>query len=108
MIFFTIPQYGEDGSLNITQEGSGAKVEFYKDNVSKEAKIKGLYNGEDGKSGEFELSQTEPGKFEASIPMEDLGFYNFSIKEEEDGEVKNNYKVVSHFNTQKNINLIIM
>ena len=44
------------------------------------------------KKGEFELTQTEPGKFEANIPLEDLGFYNFSIREELDGTVKNNYK----------------
>lgn len=45
-----------------------------------------------GEEGEFELSQVEPGKFEASIPLDSLGFYNFSIREEESGEVKNNYK----------------
>lgn len=92
MIFYTIPQYGEDGRLSITQEGNEARLEFYNDKMSKDAKVKGLYNGENGKEGEFELSQTEPGKFEANIPLEDLGFYNFSIREEEEGDVKNNYK----------------
>ena len=92
MIFFTIPQYGEDGRLSVTQEGNEARVEFYNDKMDKETKVKGIYNGEDGKEGEFELTQTEPGKFEANIPLEDLGFYNFSIREEVDGTVKNNYK----------------
>lgn len=92
MIFYTIPQYGEDGRLSVTQEGNEAKVEFYNDKMSKDAKVKGLYNGENGKEGEFELSQSSPGKFEANIPLEDLGFYNFSIREEENGAVKNNYK----------------
>lgn len=92
MIFYTIPQYGEDGRLSVTQEGNDAKVEFYNDKMSKDAKVKGIYNGENGKEGEFELTQSSPGKFEANIPLEDLGFYNFSIREEENGAVKNNYK----------------
>ena len=92
MVYFTIPKYGEDGKLNISQEGNEAKVEFYNDKISKDAKVKGIYNGENGEEGEFELSQVEPGKFEASIPLDSLGFYNFSIREEESGEVKNNYK----------------
>ncbi|MBU3106415.1 VWA domain-containing protein [Clostridium gasigenes] len=92
MIFYTIPQYGEEGRLSVTQEGNEAKVEFYNDKISKDAKVKGLYNGENDKKGDFELTQTQPGKFEANIPLEDLGFYNFSIREEEEGTVKNNYK----------------
>lgn len=92
MVYFTIPKYGEEGKLNISQEGNEAKVEFYNDKISKDAKVKGIYNGENGEEGEFELSQVEPGKFEASIPLDSLGFYNFSIREEESGEVKNNYK----------------
>ena len=92
MVYFTIPKYGEEGKLNISQEGNEAKVEFYNDKISKDAKVKGIYNGENGDEGEFELSQVEPGKFEASIPLDSLGFYNFSIREEESGEVKNNYK----------------
>ncbi|MCR1951628.1 VWA domain-containing protein [Clostridium sp. DSM 100503] len=92
MVYFTIPKYGEEGKLNISQEGNEAKVEFYNDKISKDAKVKGIYNGENGEEGEFELSQVEPGKFEANIPLDSLGFYNFSIREEESGEVKNNYK----------------
>ena len=46
MIFYTIPQYGEEGRLSVTQEGNEAKVEFYNDKIAKDAKVKGLYNGE--------------------------------------------------------------
>lgn len=92
MVYFTIPKYGEEGKLNISQEGNEAKVEFYNDKISKDAKVKGIYNGENGEEGEFELSQIEPGKFQANIPLSSLGFYNFSIREEESGEIKNNYK----------------
>lgn len=92
MVYFTIPKYGEEGKLNISQQGNEAKVEFYNDKISKDAKVKGIYNGENGEEGEFELSQVEPGKFEANIPLNSLGFYNFSIREEESGEIKNNYK----------------
>ena len=92
MVYFTIPKYGEEGKLNISQEGNEAKVEFYNDKISKDAKVKGIYNGENGEEGEFELSQIEPGKFQANIPLNSLGFYNFSIREEESGEIKNNYK----------------
>lgn len=92
MVYFTIPKYGEEGKLNISQEGNEAKVEFYNDKISKDAKVKGIYNGENGEEGEFELSQVEPGKFQANIPLSSLGFYNFSIREEESGEIKNNYK----------------
>jgi uncharacterized membrane protein len=92
MVYFTIPKYGEEGKLNISQEGNEAKVEFYNDKISKDAKVKGIYNGENGEEGEFELSQVEPGKFEARIPLNSLGFYNFNIREEESEEIKNNYK----------------
>lgn len=92
MVYFTIPKYGEEGKLNISQEGNEAKVEFYNDKISKDAKVKGIYNGENGEEGEFELSQVEPGKFQANIPLSSLGFYNFSIREEESGEIKTNYK----------------
>ncbi|EOR27746.1 membrane protein [Clostridium sartagoforme AAU1] len=92
MVYFTIPKYGEEGKLNISQEGNEAKVEFYNDKISKDAKVKGIYNGENGEEGEFELSQVEPGKFQANIPLSSLGFYNFSIREEESGKIKNNYK----------------
>lgn len=92
MVYFTIPQYGEEGKLNVTQEGNEAKLEFYSDNVSKDSKIKGIYNGENGETGEFELIQSEPGKYETNVPLDSLGFYNFSIREENSGEVLNSYK----------------
>lgn len=92
MVYFTIPKYGEDGYLNISQEGNEAKIEFYNDNISKDAKVKGIYNGENGEEGEFELSQVEPGKFYTNIPLNSLGFYNFNIREAENGEITNNYK----------------
>ena len=92
MVYFTIPKYGEEGYLNISQEGNEAKVEFYNDNISKDAKVKGIFNGENGEEGEFDLTQVEPGKFSANIPLNSLGFYNFNIREEENGEVTNSYK----------------
>lgn len=92
MVYFTIPKYGEDGYLNITQEGNEAKIEFYNDNISKDAKVNGIYNGENGEEGEFDLTQVEPGKFSANVPLNSLGFYNFNIREEENGEITNNYK----------------
>ncbi|GAB6169839.1 VWA domain-containing protein [Clostridium carnis] len=92
MVYFTIPKYGEEGSLIITQEGNEAKVEFYNDKIKDGVKVNGIYNGENGKEGNFELNQVEPGKFEANIPLDSLGFYNFSVREEEDGKVKNSYK----------------
>ncbi len=92
MVYFTIPKYGEEGYLNISQEGNEAKIEFYNDNISKDAKVKGIFNGENGEEGEFDLTQTEPGKFSANVPLNSLGFYNFNIREEENGEITNNYK----------------
>ncbi|MBS5939647.1 VWA domain-containing protein [Clostridium sp.] len=92
MVYFTIPKYGEDGYLNITQEGNEAKIEFYNDKISKDATVNGVFNGENGEEGSFELSQVEPGKFEAKVLLSSLGFYNFSVREEESGEVKNTYK----------------
>lgn len=92
MVYFTIPKYGEEGYLNITQEGNEAKIEFYNDNISKDAKVKGIYNGENGEEGEFDLTQVEPGKFSANVPINSLGFYNFNIREEENGEITNSYK----------------
>ena len=92
MVYYTIPKYDGDGTLNIFQEGNNAVVEFYNDNIDKEGRVTGVYNGENGEEGEFELTQVEPGKYSAEIPLESLGFYNFNIREELNGEVTSNYK----------------
>ena len=68
------------------------RLRFYYDKISKDAKVKGIFNGENGEEGEFELAQVEPGKFSANVPLNSLGFYNFNIREEENGEITNNYK----------------
>lgn len=91
MVYYTIPNYSGEGILDIYQEGSVAKVEFYNDSIGKEGKINGIYTDEEGNTGNFELLQTEPGKYTAEVPLTDLGFYNFSVREEVNGEVKNNY-----------------
>jgi uncharacterized membrane protein len=91
MVYFTIPKYDGEGTLNISQDGNMARIEFYNDNISKEGKVTGIYNGEEGKTGEFDLTQVEPGKYEAEVPISDLGFYNFSIKESDEGKLKSTY-----------------
>lgn len=92
MVYYAIPSYGEEGKLSITQNGNEAKVEYYNDNVSSSAKVTGIYNGEDGTQGEFTLTQSEPGKFEANVPLNNLGFYNFSIREQEGENITSTYK----------------
>lgn len=92
MVYYSIPTYGEEGHLSITQYGNEAKVEFYNDNITSNTKITGVYNGEDGSEGEFTLTQSEPGKFEANIPLSELGFYNFSIRQQEGEDITSTYK----------------
>ena len=92
MVYYSIPTYGEEGHLSITQCGNEAKVEFYNDNITSNTKITGVYNGEDGSEGEFTLTQSEPGKFEANIPLSELGFYNFSIRQQEGEDITSTYK----------------
>lgn len=92
MVYYAIPSYGEEGKLSITQNGNEAKVEYYNDNVSSSTKVTGIYNGEDGTQGEFTLTQSEPGKFEANVPLNNLGFYNFSIREQEGENITSTYK----------------
>lgn len=92
MVYYAIPSYGEEGKLSITQNGNEAKVEYYNDNVSSSTKVTGIYNGEDGTQGEFTLTQSEPGKFEANVPLNNLGFYNFSIREKEGENITSTYK----------------
>lgn len=92
MVYYSIPTYGEEGHLSITQDGNEAKVEFYNDNITSNTKITGVYNGEDGSEGEFTLTQSEPGKFEANIPLSELGFYNFSIRQQEGEDITSTYK----------------
>ena len=92
IVYYAIPSYGEEGHLSITQYGNEAKVEFYNDNITSNTKITGVYNGEDGSEGEFTLTQSEPGKFEANIPLSELGFYNFSIRQQEGEDITSTYK----------------
>ena len=92
IVYYAIPSYGEEGHLSITQDGNEAKVEYYNDNVDSNTKVTGVYNGEDGTQGEFTLTQSEPGKFEANVPLSDLGFYNFSIRQQEGESITSTYK----------------
>lgn len=90
-IYWTIPDLSEEGKVSITQKGNEAVVEFYSDTVKEGSKIKGVYNSEKGEKGELELTQEEPGKFVGRVKLNELGFYTFNIREENNGEVSNNY-----------------
>lgn len=91
IVYYTIPSYGQEGFLSITQEGNEAKVQYYNDNLNKDVKVSGVYNSEDGNLGEFQLSESEPGKFEATIPLDGLGFYNFNIRESDGENIASTY-----------------
>ena len=90
-IYWTIPDLSDEGKVSITQSGNEAVVEFYSDSVKNGSKIKGVYNSEKGEKGEVELTQEEPGKFVGRVKLNELGFYTFNIREENNGEVLNNY-----------------
>lgn len=90
-IYWTIPDLSDEGKISITQSGNEAVVEFYSDSVKDGSKIKGVYNSETGEKGEVELNQEEPGKFVGRVKLSNLGFYTFNIREENSGEILNNY-----------------
>lgn len=90
-IYWTVPDLNDSGKLSIKQSGNEAVIEFYDDSLKSGAKIKGVYNGEKEETGEFELTQDEPGKFTGRVKLGNPGFYTFNIREEEDGEAVNNY-----------------
>ena len=92
IVYYAIPSYGEEGHLSIIQDGNEAKVEYYNDNVDSNTKVTGIYNGEDGTQGEFTLTQSEPGKFEANVPLSELGFYNFNIRQQDGENITSTYK----------------
>ena len=92
MVYYAIPSYGEEGHLSITQDGNEAKVEYYNDNVDSNTKVTGIYNGEDGTQGEFTLTQSEPGKFEANVSLNEIGFYNFNIRQQDGENITSTYK----------------
>lgn len=92
IVYYSIPSYSDDGKLSIIQDGNEAKVEFYNDNIDNNTKVTGVYNSEGGARGEFTLKQSEPGKFEASVSLGELGFYNFNIRQQEGKNVTNVYK----------------
>lgn len=91
IIYWTIPDVNDEGKVSITQDGNEAIVEFYSNSVKSSSKIKGIYNGEDNDSGEFELQQESPGKFTGRVKIPSTGFYTFNIREEDNGEAINNY-----------------
>lgn len=90
-IYWTIPELSDEGKLSISQSGNEALIEFYSDSNLEGSKIKAVYNSESGESGELELTQEEPGKYTGKVGLKELGFYNFNVREEKDGEVINNY-----------------
>lgn len=91
IIYWTIDDLSNEGKLSITQDGNEAVVEFYTDSAKNGAKVNAVYNGENNQRGTFELIQKEPGKYVGRIELKDLGFYNFNVREENNGQVINNY-----------------
>lgn len=91
IIYWTIEDLSNEGKLSITQDGNEAVVEFYTDSAKNGSKVNAVYNGENNQSGKFELIQKEPGKYVGRVELKDLGFYNFNVREESDGQVINNY-----------------
>ncbi|MBE6071209.1 MAG: VWA domain-containing protein [Clostridium butyricum] len=91
IIYSTIEEFSNDGKISITQDGNEAVIEFYTESNTSGIKINGVYNSENGQQGQVELKQEEPGKFTGKVSLNDLGFYNFNIREESNGEVINNY-----------------
>jgi len=90
-IYWTIPELSDEGKLSISQDGNEALIEFYSDSNLEDSKIKAVYNSESGNDGELELTQEEPGKYTGRVKLNEIGFYNFNVREEKDGEVINNY-----------------
>lgn len=91
IIDWSIPSYEDGGKLTIAQDGSTAKVEFESEVIDENNVIKGIYTAENGEEGELELEQVQPGKYTAKVKLKDLGFYNFNIREEKNGETLGNY-----------------
>ncbi|MDY4079962.1 MAG: VWA domain-containing protein [Clostridium sp.] len=90
-IYWTIPELSDEGKLSISQDGNEALIEFYSDSNFEDSKIKAVYNSESGNNGELELTQEEPGKYTGRVKLNEIGFYNFNVREEKNGEVINNY-----------------
>lgn len=90
-IYWTIPELSDEGKLSISQEGNEALIEFYSDSNLEGSKIKAIYNSESGSNGEIELTEEEPGKYTGKVKLDEIGFYNFNVREEKDGEIINNY-----------------
>ena len=90
-IYWTIPELSDEGKLSISQDGNEALIEFYSDSNLEDSKLKAIYNSESGNNGELELTQEEPGKYTGRVKLNEIGFYNFNVREEKDGEVINNY-----------------
>ncbi|MEI3338401.1 MAG: VWA domain-containing protein [Clostridium sp.] len=90
-IYWTIPELSDEGKLSISQEGNEALIEFYSDSNLEGSKIKAIYNSESGSNGEIELTEEEPGKYIGKVKLDEIGFYNFNVREEKDGEIINNY-----------------
>ena len=90
-IYWTIPELSDEGKLSISQEGNEALIEFYSDSNLEGSKIKAIYNSESGSNGEIELIEEEPGKYTGKVKLDEIGFYNFNVREEKDGEIINNY-----------------
>ena len=90
-IYWTIPELSDEGKLSISQEGNESLIEFYNDSNLEGSKIKAIYNSESGSNGEIELTEEEPGKYIGKVKLDEIGFYNFNVREEKDGEIINNY-----------------
>lgn len=91
IIYSTIEEFSNEGKVSITQDGNEAVIEFYTESNTNSIKVNGVYNSESEQQGQVELKQEEPGKFIGKVSLNDLGFYNFNIREESDGVVINNY-----------------
>ena len=92
IIHYVISDTGlSDDNLEIVKEGSTAKIIYETGEHDKDTVVTGVVSDENGESKEITLDPVKPGRYEASVPSEEVGIYNLSIRKKNGEEILKNY-----------------
>jgi len=67
-------------SLEVIQEGSSAVISYTTDQYDKDTSVKAVCTDAEGNTQEITLDPVAPGRYEANMPMDDIGIYTISLQ----------------------------
>lgn len=91
ILSWSMTTYEGEGEVLVDEEGTGVRITFKTNEVDYSKGVTASYQGEDGNAHKVELTEVSPGVYESYVPLEEKGFYAFSVTEALGSEISANY-----------------